>query len=148
MSTIKTKYNLKQTVYNAYCVNEAYSVLCADCDGTGYWELANKDKKVGCHTCNKEDSWHSTPGKITKYKYFPRVQELTIGQVQATIGYSPKIYYMCKETGLGSGSLWKEKSLTDDYLKAVEAAKTLAEKKNAGETIEIEDLYVQMGGAK
>lgn len=148
MSTIKTKYNLKQVVYNAYCENTPYSIACSDCDGTGYWELANKDKKVGCHTCNKEGSWHTTPGKITMYKYFPRVNELTIGQIQATVGHSPQIRYMCKETGLGSGTLWNEKSLTDDKLKATEAAKVLAEKQNAGEDIKIEDLYVQMGGNK
>lgn len=145
MSTIKTKYSLKQVVYNAYCENMPYSVPCPDCDGTGYWEIANREKKVGCHTCNKETSWHNTPGKITKYKYFPRVQTLTIGQVQATIGHKAEIRYMCKETGLGCGTLWAEKSLTDNHDVAIKSSQTLAEKKNAGEEVEIEDLYVQMG---
>ena len=147
MSTIKTKYSLKQTVYNAYCVNEVYNVKCEDCDGTGYWSIQGKDKKVGCETCNKSSfSWSNTPGIIQMYKYFPRVQELTIGQVQASIGYKAEVRYMCKETGLGSGTLWNEKSLTDDVNKATEAAKILAERKNAGEDVELVDLYVQMGG--
>ena len=146
MSNIKTKYSLKQTVYNAYCANEAYYVKCNDCDGAGYWSVEGKDKKVGCHTCNKEDRYWNTPGKIQMFKYFPRVQELTIGQVRATIGHDAEIRYMCKETGLGSGTLWNEKSLVDDKLKANEASKILAEKKNAGENIQIEDLYIQMGG--
>lgn len=140
MSTIKTKYNLKQTVYSAYCENNPYSEPCSDCEGTGYWQLANKDKKVGCHTCNKESSWHNTPGKITKYKHFPRVLELTIGQVQATIGHGAQVRYMCKETGIGSGTLWPEKQLTDSYEIAKEAAKILSEAKNAGEELTVEKI--------
>lgn len=146
MATLKTKYNLKQTVYNAYCTNQPYSVPCEDCDGTGYWKIANTEKTIGCHTCNKEDGWYNTPGKITKYKYFPGVQKLTIGQVRVTIGHQAEIRYMCKESGLGSGTLWSEKSLTDNYDLAVEASNILAEKKNAGEDVDVENLYVQMGG--
>jgi hypothetical protein len=146
MSTIKTKYNLKQVVYNAYCSHEAYYVTCTDCNGTGYWEVAGKDMKIGCHTCNKESYWN-TPGKIEHYKYFPCVKRLTIGQVRATIGHSPEIQYMCKETGLGSGALWREDSLTDDEAVANEAAKVLADRRNAGEDIKVDDLYIQ-GGAK
>lgn len=148
MATIKTKYNLKQVVYNAYCENSPYYVKCEDCDGTGYWEVANKDKKIGCHTCNKEGSWRNNPGKVTLYKYFPRVQELTIGQIRATIGKDAEVRYMCKETGIGSGTLWNEKSLTDNEEYAIEASKILAERKNNGETVEVEDLFVQMGGTK
>lgn len=148
MSTIKTKYNLKQVVYNAYCVNEAYYLQCEDCNGTGQWEVAGKDIKVGCQTCNKGDHYWNTPGKTQYFKYFPRVQELTIGQIQATIGHKPEIRYMCKETGVGSGTLWNEKSLTDTKELAIEASKILAECKNNGETVEVEDLFVQMGGGK
>ena len=146
MSTIKTKYSLKEVVYNAYCENHPYTEPCPDCDGYGYWALVNKDQKVGCHTCNKEARWHNTPGKITKYKYFPRVFELTIGQIQATIGHSPKIQYMCKETGIGSGTLWPQEQLTDNYDTAREAAKVLAERRNNGEDVQVEELYLQMGG--
>lgn len=146
MSTIRTKYNLKQVVYNAYCENSAYYVKCEDCDGTGFWQVSGKDVKVGCQTCNKDQKYWNTPGKIQCFKYFPRVQELTIGQVQATIGHKPEVRYMCKETGLGSGTLWNERSLTDSEDKAIKVSVILAEKKNAGETVELEDLFVQMGG--
>jgi hypothetical protein len=146
VSTIKTKYNLKQVVYNAYCVNEGYYVKCEDCNGTGHWDVTGKDIKVGCQTCNKGDHYWNTPGKTQHYKYFPRVQELTIGQIQATVGYNANIRYMCKETGLGSGSLWAEDSLTDNEAFAREVAKELAGRKNDGEEVEVEDLYVQMGG--
>jgi hypothetical protein len=47
-----------------------------------------------------------------------------------------------------SGTLWNEKSLTDSEEVAIEASKILAERKNSGETIEVEDLFVQMGGVK
>lgn len=148
MATIKTKYNLKQVVYNAYCENSAYYVKCEDCDGTGFWQVSGKDVKVGCQTCNKEERYWNTPGKIQQFKYFPRVQELTIGQIRATIGKDAEVRYMCKETGIGSGTLWNEKSLTDSEEVAIEASKILAERKNNGETVEVEDLFVQMGGVK
>lgn len=148
MSTIKTKYNLKQVVYKAYCENKAYHVKCEDCDGTGFWQVTGKDVKVGCQICNKDERYWNTPGKIERHKYFPRVQKLTIGQIQATVGHYPQIRYMCKETGLGSGTLWHEKSLTDSEEIAIEASKILAERKNAGETVEVEDLFVQIGGSK
>ena len=147
MAIIETKYNLGQTVYHSYCVNEAYYEACPDCDGTGLWKIEGRDCTIECQTCNKHNyRWCNTPGKIKKYKYFPSTEKLTIGQIRATAGYKPEIQYMCKETGLGSGSLWNENTLTDDYDLAVRCSEILSEKKNAGENVEVSELYLQEGG--
>tara|TARA_Y100000114_G_C11764120_1_gene332323 strand:+ start:21332 stop:21781 length:450 start_codon:yes stop_codon:yes gene_type:complete len=132
MSTIKTKYNLKQVVYNAYCTHDRYYIECEDCGGTGYWQIAGKDKEVGCHTCNKEGSWVNNPGKIAKFKHFPKVRQLTIGQVRATIGYDAGVVYMCKESGTGSGTLWPENQLMEEEQKAIACANELADLLNSG----------------
>lgn len=149
MATLKTKYNLKDEVFNPYCVNEKYYITCEDCQGTGKWELKDSTKTIGCQTCSKDDNWYRTPGKVEQYKYFARVNTLTIGQITATIGYKKEIRYMCKETGLGSGSLWSEKDLVTTYEIAKQMADELAKRKNNGEKdIELDVLYVQCGGIK
>lgn len=148
MATIKTKYNLGDVVYNASCYRDSYFEKCPDCDGTGKWKVEGKDLHVGYKTCN-ESSWQkSIAGKVRKFKYFPKVQKLTIGQIRATIGYGPEVRYMCKETGIGSGTLWYESNLTKDKELAEKCAEILAEKKNAGEEVELEDLFVWVGGSE
>ena len=141
MSTINTKFNLKQVVYYSTCENKPYHIDCVDCSGTGFWQVSGKDVKVGCHTCNKDEAYWRTPGKVEKYKHFPVVMRLTIGQVRAYIGYDAKVQYMCKETGIGSGSLWNEEELTENEVLAKKVAEILAERRNAGESIKASLLY-------
>lgn len=142
MATIETKYNLGDVVYNAFCYRDSYFEECPDCDGTGKWKVEGKDLQIECKTCNQH-YWHRGTGKVQKFKYFPKVKKLTIGQIRAQVGHDPEIRYMCEETGLGSGSLWRESSLLRDKDMAEELSKILAERKNAGEEVTLEDLLIK-----
>lgn len=144
MAVIETKYNLGDVVYYAGYYHDSYFEKCPDCDGTGEWKVEGKDLRIKCKTCN-ESSWQEvTAGKVRKFKFFPSVRKLTIGQIRATVGYDPEIKYMCKETGLGSGTLWSESMLVKDKKTAEEYAKILAEKKNAGEEASLGDLLEEL----
>lgn len=147
MAIIETKYNLGQTVYRGDCVRDAYYEACPDCDGTGLWKIEGRDCTTECQTCNRHNySWCNTRGKIEKYKYFPSTDKLTIGQIRVQVDCNTEVTYMCEETGVGSGSLWKEGDLTENYDLAVRCSEILAEKKNAGESVEVSELYLQGGG--
>lgn len=142
MATIETKYNLGDVVYKASCHRDSYFEECPDCDGTGKWKVEGKDLQIECKTCNQH-YWGSA-GKVQKYKYFPKVKKLTIGQIRVQVGHDPEVRYMCEETGLGSGSLWDESTLLSDYQLAEELSKILAEKNNAGVEVSLEDLLIEM----
>lgn len=148
MAIIETKYNLGDVVYNAYYYHDSYFEKCHDCDGTGKWKVEGKDLQIECQTCNQHYRQAQHTGKVRKFKYFPKVRKLTIGQIRAQVGHDPEIRYMCKETGLGSGTLWSESMLVKDKKMAEKCAEILAEKKNAGEEVELEDLLVEMGDSE
>jgi hypothetical protein len=46
------------------------------------------------------------------------IQQLTVGQVRIQAGYEPETRYMCEETGVGSGTVWREENL---FLTMIEA---------------------------
>lgn len=144
MAIIETKYNLGDVVYHAGYYHDSYFEKCPDCDGTGEWKVEGKDLRIACKTCNEGYWQKSTAGKVQKFKYFPNVRKLTIGQIRATIGYGSEVRYMCKETGVGSGTLWCESLLTKDKELAEKCANILAEKKNAGEEASLEDLLEEL----
>lgn len=111
MASLISKYDLGQTVYSAHISNEMEWHKCPDCDGSGYWDVVGKDKKVKCETCNP--FYSNNIGYISKPKKLYKIDVLTIGQIRCQIGYEPRVIYMCKETGIGSGTLWYEETLLE-----------------------------------
>ena len=126
MAVLKSKYNLKQSVYSVHVSSEMEQHPCPDCDGSGYWKIEGKDKHIPCDTCNK--SWNTGRlGVILKHKKIYIIEYLTIGQIRIQSGYDPEVRYMCEETGLGSGSLWLENTLFPTREEAVKIGEEMLE---------------------
>ena len=122
---LDTKYNIGDVVYAAGVRGGERKTTCPDCLGQRAWQChtpAGEDFYVPCGTCYS--AWAST-GYLTSYCTDPRVERLTIGSVQYD-SHGNEIRYMCRETGVGSGTLWHEDSLFVTEGEAMTAAVALA----------------------
>ena len=122
---IETKYSVGDQVYAAHCAWGTKRVTCEDCDGKGELQVEGKPFDLLCPTCagpwNEKRGWREMPERK------PEVQPLTIGMVRVQRGYEDKNEYMCRETGVGSGGIWRE----EDLLPTLEAAEARAAEKVA-----------------
>lgn len=111
---IVPKFKIGQEVYHVYTTYESIKVNvgCNTCNSTGIVTINRKD--FTCPNCHGE-----TKEKIRNYKYkidtFP-CSVLTIGKIE-TVQYGIRptqkdyIEYMCKETGIDSGTCYYEPKL-------------------------------------
>jgi hypothetical protein len=116
--------------------------VCDECNGTGRLKIEGKALTIPCpERCRS--------GKFPVYNFAPLAEQVTIGQVRVSItdspgsdnhwgptystdgngftNYSPiqkrEEEYMCIETGIGSGSLYKVEDLFATEAEALERAK-------------------------
>lgn len=122
---IETKFNLGDEVYFINQGHKVKYIECDSCDGTGKIELKNKNL-VECITCNGKGILTSN-----SYNYF-RVGTsiLIIGKVMIDFSTRDNIdefneSYMCRETGIGSGTIWPVKKLFSTREEAQAAADKL-----------------------
>lgn len=117
--TVESKFGIGDKVYNVSNVSIEYPkirVKCDICDTTGHIHV--KGRKYPCPQCG---------GKYTKdydnpkaHFTMPNKAPLTVGMVQVRITEDEKeIIYMCKETGIRSGTLYSENRLFATYEEAV-----------------------------
>ena len=122
---IEHKFNFGDKVFHGSCSWNTTWEQCPDCLGSGIWHviLPNKEEfDVPCGTCC--DVWSTNRGKIPKEGYTAKVTRLTIGSIRAdTYDKEGPIKYMCRETGIGSGSLWKESDMFHTEEEAMAHAK-------------------------
>lgn len=108
MAVITTKFNVGDTVYYADCATDRKLIQCPDCLGSAKWKAmlpTGEEETIECPSC-KNGYWSC--GKISEYAVRGEVRTLTIGQV----GYEPEgPKYMCRETGVGSGQVYREDQL-------------------------------------
>jgi hypothetical protein len=136
MATITTKYSIGDTVYLAWTTTEKKRHPCPDCLGAKKWETtspAGTTYKFDCPRCST--TYQSERDLSLDYSQFaPSVRTLTIGSVQynsAPGSYDHGARYMCRETGVGSGSVYNESDLFASEEEALEAAKAKAADQNA-----------------
>ncbi len=123
---MQPKYAIGDSVYGAHAAWLPDKVACPDCLGSAKWSVttpAGETFEVRCHTCN--EGWESS-GKVRVYDWRPTVQALTIGSVRMDTNDENPISYMCKETGVGSGTIHHEKKLFLTYDEAWANAGELA----------------------
>lgn len=108
------KFKVGQRVYAVGSVSDVRQkhVECDVCDSTGYVKIEGKDRKFICPACNcRMEAEHYG------YKYLISYYGARIGRVQATEyakkyrSYKSEVTYMLEETGVGSGTIWKEERL-------------------------------------
>jgi hypothetical protein len=128
MATITTKYSVGDVVYHAGTTTEGRKHPCPDCNGTRHWMAkspAGDDFSFACPRCAA--SYSARDELSLSYTAFtPNIQRLTIGSVRYdSHSYSEGAVteYMCHETGVGSGSIYKETDLfasEEDALRVAE----------------------------
>lgn len=121
---INTVYNLGDKVVAGSCFSTSHLVPCPECDGTGYHKVEGKDLRLRCTTCNSQSNLKTNPGYVVGYKWTPQFDHLTVGLVRVEVTQKKdERKYMCKETGVGTGSVWAE-----DHLWPVADLPTLKER--------------------
>ena len=120
---IESKFNIGDKVYHVSgaCVEyPKVRVECDTCDTTGH--ITVKGKTYLCPECRG----NYTEDYNNPKSYFPNPfpTTLTIGQVRTiTTKDKTEIRYMCKETGIGSGTLYEETRLFSTYDEAIDFVK-------------------------
>ena len=132
MTTIKTKYSIGDVVWLASTHTERKSHPCPDCKGSSIWTAfspAGSEYTLACPRCSA--SYISDSDLSLQYSSFePTARKLTIGSVRFDSHSDTKNAYMCAETGVGSGNVYKESILFGTEKEALDAAKIEAAKQN------------------
>ena len=126
MPMIETKFEVGEAVFKAGTTIVRKQHECPDCLGTRKWSAKSPgggEYTFPCPRCG--GGYMSNRDLSLDYSvHAPTVERLTIGQVRAISGEDAE--YMCRETGIGSGTLHREKDLFRSEAEAQEAAKLLA----------------------
>jgi hypothetical protein len=133
------RFRLGDKVFYASAVSERTKFPCPDCKGEKVWKCiapSGVEGTIACPRC----SAYFRPQEIPSLDYLmwkPHVSELTVGQITATASrvyaVDDPISYMCHETGIGSGSVYRESLLCATREEAEERAAQQAAEKNAAE---------------
>lgn len=107
---VTPRYKIGDKVFFPETHQGPENIECPDCKGTRKWTLrtpAGWETETDCLRCDGK-------GVIRFFTYLPFVKALTIGQIR-TVDPVPSqgeaVEYMCKETGIGSGSIYRESRL-------------------------------------
>lgn len=109
-----SKYGIGDTVYLSRLNAEVIKVPCPVCNGTGRAEVVGFAIKANCPACYS--SGYKPGFDESSLRHYTRsVMPLTIGQVRvtatasrSTLFMTEEVEYMCVETGVGSGSIYRE----------------------------------------
>lgn len=130
---IKTKFSIGDTVYAAETQTTTKSHSCPDCNGSRKWKAispAGGEYEITCPRCGTR--YLSDNGLSLQYTvHVPTTRVLTIGSVQVnTHDAYAQNRYMCKETGIGSGTVHPEAGLHATKESALKHAEQLAAERN------------------
>lgn len=137
MAVLTTKYSVGDTVWHANITTTQKSHPCPDCLGSRKWACrspAGGEFEVPCIRCST--SYRANHALSLSYAAFvPAVLPLTIGMVKASTetgdSYDAGNTYMCQETGVGSGSVYRENTLLPTKEEAMSVAQIKADLQNA-----------------
>jgi hypothetical protein len=162
MATLTTKYSIGDVVYHAFTKTERKQHPCPDCQGSRKWKAtspAGGEYEFRCPRCSA--SYTSDHDMSLAYTAsVPVVQRLTIGSIQYNTepgSYDHGARYMCRETGVGSGSVYNEDDLSETEEAATAAAEAKAALQNTtvewiaalyNKTLEVSDYELENGKLK
>lgn len=122
------KYEIGQTVWWATTTTTQDTLPCPDCLGKREWKItapSGDEYTIDCPRCARLFGHHSN--SLSVYSETPLVQELTVGSMRMDTNSSDDVFsYMCNETGVGSGQVYGESTLSDDRDTAFARAAILA----------------------
>lgn len=123
---MESKYDVGDVVYFADAHPTTEKAPCPDCSGSQLWTAkspAGAEYEIPCPRCT--NVYQSDSGLSLRYTaYHPTAVKRTVGSVRfSTEGETE---YMCHETGVGSGTIYRESSLHLTEEAALHAAKIIA----------------------
>ena len=117
------KYKIGDKIFSASRLRQCKKVQCPDCLGRKIWSVtapSGETWETACGTC--ERGYMGSLGEVDRWEVDDHIEQLTIGSVQIDTANTPEetVRYMCRETGIGSGSVYYEPRLhpTFDAAKA------------------------------
>lgn len=160
MATIETKYGIGDVVFHATTETAKMRRDCPDCLGSKKWAVtspAGGQYSIACPRC--ATSYMSDRDLSLEYAQFTAsARKLTIGSIRHDThnhGDGAKTEYMCSETGIGNGSIYREDDLfaTEAEARAVAAIKAAERNKDTdwiaklyNKTLEISDYQLDAAG--
>jgi len=133
MAVIETKFGIGDRVWVAGRTTEKRQHPCPDCLGSRKWEArspAGDVFEVACPRCG--GGYQSNRSLSLDYSvYVPTARQMTIGQVRGFAGTADETEYMCHETGIGSGNIWRESVMFASKDEATAAAQAECDQLNA-----------------
>lgn len=134
MATIETKFSIGDVVYKAWTTTVSKQHPCPDCKGSRKWKAvspAGGEYEFPCPRCAAR--FMSNRDLSLDYSEFaPSVHKLTIGSVRVdTSSQDRPVEYMCRETGIGSGTIHDQADLFPTEEEAMRAAELKAKAQNS-----------------
>jgi hypothetical protein len=136
MATLTTKYSIGDVVWHASTMTEQKQHPCPDCLGTRKWKAtspAGAEYEFGCPRCGTRYH-HNRDLQLDYTAHVAHIERLTIGSIQYNTAsgiYDHGARYMCRETGVGSGSVYNESDLYETEEAAQRAAEAIAALNNS-----------------
>ncbi len=128
MADLKTKFSIGDVVFRAGTETVKKRHKCPDCLDTRKWKAisaAGREYQFGCPRCAA--SYMGDRDLSLEYNEFgPSVTKLTIGSVRVDTHDENPVSYMARETGVGSGSVYREQDLFTTEAEAMVAAEAKA----------------------
>lgn len=129
------KFRTGQTVFCASVSHETEMLPCPDCLGARKWKVltpAGAELTTDCIRCCSRGDIRGVPS-LSRAIWMPQVRSLTVGAIEIRAGYGDRdaVSYMAVETGIGTGSVYREHELHADEDSARVAAAADANAKNA-----------------
>lgn len=129
------RYRIGQRVWVVSTKTERGMHPCPDCHGSKTWKTttaAGETIDIQCPRCTDWSNSRDLP-PLAFTRYLPYVQCLTVGSIQIDTAerHGELVKYMCNETGIGSGTVWREDQLHSAEATAHAAAKARASRQQA-----------------
>lgn len=160
MATIETKFSIGDVVYKAWTTTVSKQHPCPDCNGSRKWKATSPAGGVYEFACPRCASrFHNDRDLSLDYSEFaPCVQKLTIGSVRVdTSSDTRPVEYMCRETGVGSGTIHDQADLFLTEEEAMCAAELKAKAQNSttewvvkryNKSVELSDYQLESAAIK
>ena len=109
------KFKIGQRVF---CVRVGWGskeIQCPDCLGTKEWEVRLPSGEIFKHDCQTCRTGYFSKGTVSEWADHLTITDYyTVGSIQTDTNSETPIRYMCRETGVGSGSVYNEEQLHPD----------------------------------
>lgn len=120
---ISHRYEVGDAVFFAGYTHHVRILQCPDCLGSQKWKVVTPVGDELEFSCPRCTGWQHD-GRPLLAEYIPAIRPLTIGSVRIdTADEKTPITYMCRETGVGSGSVYEEGDLFESEAAATVKAR-------------------------